>query len=283
MATDALDAVRSANYEIAEAIAPTWERRRADIEKVATPVREWMLRELRPHTGDRLLELAAGVGETGFEAAALVGETGQLITSDLSPAMLDAARRRGAELGLTNVDYRIIDAERIELDDDSVDGVLCRFGYMLMADPAAALRETRRVLRPGGRLTLAVWGSLERNPFFAIVGVSLVERGLIEPPPPPPAPGPFSMASAERTEALLRRAGFADVRTEELSGRFVIPDVDEYLSTIADTAGPIALALRALAEPERAAVKADVDDSLRRFAADGGYELPCVALCAVAS
>ena len=91
------------------------------------------------------------------------------------------------------------------------------------------------------------------------------------------------MASAERTEALLRRAGFADVRTEELSGRFVIPDVDEYLSTIADTAGPIALALRALAEPERAAVKADVDDSLRRFAADGGYELPCVALCAVAS
>ena len=283
MATDALDAVRSANYEIAEAVAPTWERRRADIEKVATPVREWMLRELRPHTGDRLLELAAGVGETGFEAAALVGETGQLITSDPSPAMLDAARRRGAELGHPNVDYRIIDAERIELDDDSVDGVLCRFGYMLMADPAAALRETRRVLRPGGRLTLAVWGSLERNPFFAIVGVSLVERGLIEPPPPPPAPGPFSMASAERTEALLRRVGFADVRTEELSGRFVIPDVDEYLSTIADTAGPIALALRALAEPERAAVKADVDDSLRRFAADGGYELPCVALCAVAS
>jgi ubiquinone/menaquinone biosynthesis C-methylase UbiE len=79
-----------------------------------------------------------------------------MIRSDLSPAMLDAARRRGAELGVTNVDYRIIDAERIELDDDSVDGALSRFGYMLMAGPAAALAETRRVLRPGGRLTLAV-------------------------------------------------------------------------------------------------------------------------------
>jgi SAM-dependent methyltransferase len=282
MSTDALNAVRSANYEIAEAIAPTWERRRADIEKVATPVREWILRELRPHDGDTVLELAAGVGETGFEAAALVGEHGRLITTDLSPAMLDAARRRGAELGLANVEYRIMDAERIELDDDSVDGVLCRFGYMLMADPVSALRETRRVLRPEGRLTLAVWGSLERNPFFGIIGLSLVQRGRIEVPPPPPAPGPFSMASAERTEALLRSAGFADVRTEEVLGRFVIPDVDEYLNVIADTAGPLALALKDLADRERAAVRAEVENSLRRFAAGDGYQLPCVALCAVA-
>jgi SAM-dependent methyltransferase len=274
---------REAIYQIAEAIAPTWERRRVEVEELSTPVREWMLRELRPQAGDTVLELAAGVGETGFEAAAIIGETGRLITSDLSPAMLDAARRRGAELGAANVHYRIMDAERIELDDDSVDGVLCRFGYMLMADPAAALAETRRVLRPRGRLALAVWGALERNPFFAIIGVSLVRRGHMPPPDPPPAPGPFSMASPLRTEALLRGAGFADVHTEEVVGRVVLPDVDEYMSLIADTAGPLALALRELAEPDRAAVKAEVEDSLRRFDADGGYELPCIALCAVAS
>jgi ubiquinone/menaquinone biosynthesis C-methylase UbiE len=283
MDTATLERHRQEIYEIAEAIAPTWERRRADVEEVATPVREWMLRELRPQEGATVLELAAGVGETGFEAATMIGATGRLITSDLSPAMLEAARRRGAELGVANVDYRIIDAERIELDDDSVDGVLCRFGYMLMADPAAALAETRRVLRAGGRLTLAVWGALERNPFFAIIAISLVQRGHIPPPEPPPAPGPFSMASAERVEGLLRRAGFADVRTEEVLGRFVLPDVGEYLSVIADTAGPIALALRGLAESERAAVRTDVEDSLRRFATEGGYELPGVALCAVAS
>jgi SAM-dependent methyltransferase len=282
MATDTLDRYRREILDVAEAIAPTWERRRADIEEVAAPVREWMLRELRAQEGDTVLELAAGVGETGFEAARIVGEAGGLITSDLSPAMLDAARRRGAELGVTNVDYRVIDAERIELDDDSVDGVLCRFGYMLMADPAAALAETRRVLRPGGRLTLTVWGALERNPFFAIIAISLVQRGHIPPPDPPPAPGPFSMASPERVERLMRDAGFAEGRTEELTGQFVIPDVDEYLSVIADTAGPIALALRGLAETDRAAVRADVEDSLRRFAAGEGYVLPCVAICAVA-
>jgi SAM-dependent methyltransferase len=283
MATDTLDAFRGFSYETAEAIAPTWERRRADIEEVATPVREWMLRELRLQQGDTVLELAAGVGDTGFEAAAIIGEQGRLITSDFSPAMLAAARRRGTELAVTNVEYRAIDAERIELDDGSVDRVLCRFGYMLMADPAAALAETRRVLRPGGRLTLAVWGAPERNPFLGVIAVSLIQRGHIDPPQPPPAPGMFSLASAERTEGLLRGAGFVEVRTEELAGRFVLPDVDEYLSVIADTAGPIALALRTLADRDRAAVKADVEDGLRRFATDGGYELPCVALCAVAS
>jgi SAM-dependent methyltransferase len=283
MPTDTLDDYRGAIYEIAEAIAPTWERRRAEVEELSAPSREWMLRALRPREGDTVLELAAGVGETGFEAAAIVGETGRLITTDFSPAMLEAARRRGAELGVANADYRVMDAERIELDDNSVDGVLCRFGYMLMADPATALAETRRVLRPGGRLALAVWCALERNPFFGIIAVSLIQRGHLPPPEPPPAPGPFSMASSERTEGLLRGAGFAEVRTEEVPGRFVVPDVDEYLSVIADTAGPIALTLTGLAEPDRAAVNADVEDSLRRFAADGGYELPCLALCAMAS
>lgn len=283
MATDTLDDYRHAIYEIAEAIAPTWERRRAEVEELSAPFREWMLRALGPREGDTVLELAAGVGDTGFEAAAIVGETGRLMTTDVSPAMLEAARRRGAELGVANAGYRVMDAERIELDDNSVDGVLCRFGYMLMADPATALAETRRVLRPGGRLALAVWGTAEQNPFFVTIAVSLVQRGHLPLPEPPPAPGPFSMASSERTEGLLRRAGFAEVRTEEVAGRFVASDADEYLSVIADTAGPIGLTLRGLADPDRAAVNADVENSLRRFAADGGYEIPCLALCAVAS
>ena len=166
MTSETIDPVRGAIYEMAEAIAPTWERRRAEIEEAAAPIREWMLHELRPREGDTVLELAAGVGDTGFDAGAIVGERGHLISSDLSPAMLEAARRRGAERGVANAEYRVIDAERIELGADSVDGVLCRFGYMLMADSAAALAETRRVLRADGRLALAVWGALERKPLL---------------------------------------------------------------------------------------------------------------------
>jgi ubiquinone/menaquinone biosynthesis C-methylase UbiE len=268
-------------YQVAEAIAPTFERRRAEVEELSAPVRDWMLRELAPREGDIVLELAAGVGDTGFDAAAFIGERGRLISSDFSPAMLEAARRRGAERGVQNVEYHIIDAERIELDDDSIDGALCRFGYMLM-DPAAALAETRRVLRPGGRLALAVWGAPERNHFVTILALNLTQRGHIPPPEPPPAPGPFSMASAERTTELLRGAGFADVRTEEVLVRLAVPDVDEYMALTADTAGPIALALQGLSEADRAEVRAEVEDSLDRFTAEGGYELPGVALCALA-
>ena len=103
-----------------------------------------------------MLELGAGTGETGFEAAAILGQDGRLISTDSPPEMVEVARRRGTELGLGNVEYRVIDAERIELDSGSVDGVLCQSAYMLVADPAVALASTRRVLRPGGRLALSV-------------------------------------------------------------------------------------------------------------------------------
>lgn len=66
---------RRVSYEMAEGIAPGWERQRAFVEEVSAPVREWMLRELAPQSGQTLLELAAGAGDTGFEAAALMGET----------------------------------------------------------------------------------------------------------------------------------------------------------------------------------------------------------------
>lgn len=271
------------NYEAAELLAPTWERRRDQIEETSSPVREWMLHALSPREGDVVLELAAGVGDTGFDAAELAGQSGRLISSDVSPTMLEAARRRGATRGVENVEYRVMDAERIDLPDDSVDGALCRFGFMLMPDPATALAETRRILRAEGTLALAVWGAPERNPFFTLPAISLVQRGHMPPPDPPPAPGIFSMASPERTTKLLGDAGFADVRVEEVPVRFEVPDSDSYAAFVADTAGPLALALRELAPEDREAFRSDLEEGLRPFADGDRYVLPGIALCAAAS
>lgn len=273
---------RRASFEIWEAMAAGWERWRAQLEEALTPVREWLISELASSPGETVLELGAGTGDTGFAAAVILGERGRLISSDFSPAMVDVARRRGGELRLSNVEYRVIDAERIELGDDSVDGVLCQSGYMLLADPAAALAETRRVLRSGGRLALSVWGAPERNPWASIGGRLLVERGHL-PPPEPSAPGVFSMANDERMRALLVRAGFSDVRTEEVPVRFAFRDVDDYVRWVIDVAGPFAIVVRGLPEDERQVLKAQLEEAFAPFEAAGGYSLPGIALCAVAS
>ena len=272
---------RRTSHDVWEAMAPGWERWRAQLADALTPVREWLIGALGPRPGETVLELGAGTGETGFAAAAILGADGRLISTDFSPEMVEVARRRGTELGLGNVDHRVIDAERIELDSGSVDGVLCQSTYMLVADPAAALAETRRVLRPGGRLALSVWGAPERNPWASIGGMVLVERGHL-PRPKPEAPGVFSMGSEERTRALLDGAGFSSVRTADVPVRFAFRDLDEYEQWVIDVGGPFAMAVRGLHEDEREVLRARLREAFVPFAADGGYELPGVALCAVA-
>lgn len=273
---------RRVTIETWGAMAPGWERWREVIEETSTPIREWMLSQLAPQSGDTVLELAAGPGDTGFAAAALVGESGRVISTDLTPAMVEVARRRSAELGVANVEHRVMDAERIELDDDSVDGVLCRFGYMLMPDPAAALSETRRVLRPGGRLALAVWRSAEQNPWISIAGRMLVERGLV-PHPEPGTPGIFALASEERLRALLEEAGFAVERMDDVPVSFLYRDVDDYVRRARDTGGMFAMVWREASEDERGAMDGQLEEAFAPFAVDGGYELSGVALVAAAS
>jgi SAM-dependent methyltransferase len=268
-------------YDIAQALAPGWERWRARIETVTAPVREWMLAELAPRAGDTVLELGAGAGDTGFEAARIIGERGRLISTDFSPAMVDVARRRGAELGLDNVDHRVIDAQSIELETDSVDGVLCRFAYMLMPDPGAALAETRRVLRPGGGVALAVWDAPELNPWISIGFRLLVERGDLT-PPDAGTPNPFALAGERRTRALLEAAGFASVRTETIPVRFAFRDLEDYIAFTADTAGPAAVALKSLARNELEGLQAQLRSAFAPFASGEGYELPGHALTACA-
>jgi ubiquinone/menaquinone biosynthesis C-methylase UbiE len=89
-----------------------------------------MIRELDPQPGDSVLELAAGVADTGIMVARLVGDTGRVIITDFAPEMVAAARRRAEEVGVQNVEFRVLDAERMDLETDRVDGVLCRWATL---------------------------------------------------------------------------------------------------------------------------------------------------------
>ena len=262
------DEYRKTSHETWERIAGNWDREREFINSVTAPVNERMVERLDPKPGDTVLDLAAGTGDTGFLAAAKIGADGRLISTDFASAMVDAARGVSARLGLGNVEHRVLDAERMDLDDSSVDGVLCRFGYMLMADPAAALGETRRVLRDGGRLVLAVWTPPDENQWAFVPGRVLVGRGHI-PPPEPEAPGIFAMADPERISKLVTGAGFADPEIEQVEIAWPYEDADEHWAFTRKLAGPLSDAIDQLDEDEREAVRLDVGSQIESLMAAG--------------
>jgi ubiquinone/menaquinone biosynthesis C-methylase UbiE len=273
---------RSASYEVWQAMAAGWDRERSWMWEASRAVSEEMLRALGPRPGQTILELAAGTGETGFAAARAIAPDGRLISTDFAPEMVAAARRASERLGLANVEHREMDAERMDLDDDSVDGVLCRWGYMLMADPATALAETRRVLRDGGRLSLSVWGAAERNPWASLPAKALIGH-TGAPPVNPTDPGIFAMADPERVRSLVQGAGFAEPRLDEVEVRWRFEDFDAYWRYITELAGGIAMVLQAMPEPDREAVRKLVERAAGDYRVDGGLELPGVALNASAA
>jgi ubiquinone/menaquinone biosynthesis C-methylase UbiE len=273
---------RQASHDIWERMAAGWEGWNdwlADGSRAAT---DQMVEALAPQPGETILELAAGVGVAGFLAAPLLGEDGRLIMTDFSEQMVEAERRRGAALGASGVEYRVMDAERIELEDESVDGVLCRWGYMLMADPAAALRETRRVLRPGGRLSFSVWGAPQDNEWASIPGRILVQRGRM-PAPESGAPGIFAMADPQRIVELLTGAGFGSPDLMEVRVSWHFDDFDQFWQYTQEIVGAVAMVLESLDERERAEVREELQRAIEPFEADSGYDMPGVCITGLAS
>jgi SAM-dependent methyltransferase len=260
-------------------VAPAWERHRERTQSAANAVSERMLALLDPEPSWTVLEVAAGPGDTGFLAARVVE---RLISSDFAGAMVDAARRRAAEIGLENVEFRVLDAGRLELEDDSVDGILCRWAYMLVDDPPGALAEARRVLRPGGRLSFAVWGEARRNPWASTLGRILLERGRVE-APEPGAPGMFALAEPERISTIVRGAGFEEPAIEEVPLEYRFEDVDEFLGVQLDLAAQTGALMRSLPPTEFETVRAELARRFEQFRDGDELVVPGVSVVVAAS
>jgi ubiquinone/menaquinone biosynthesis C-methylase UbiE len=269
-----------------EEAAPGWKRRQAEIRAFGEPVAQWLVQAIDPQPGQRILELAAGHGDPGLLAAELVAPVGSVLITDQAEAMLDGARERAQQLGLHNVEFKTMGAEWIDLPVASVDGVLCRCGYMLMSDPPAALSETRRVLRPGGRVALAVWDVLERNPWAQAPGVVLAQRGLIPPPAQTDAyePGPFALGESGRIEALLKEAGFTEIVVDAVTVQRRQRSFAEFWETTLDISRGFHDAVLARPQQEIEDIRAAVQERLAPYTdADGSLMVPGSSLVACAS
>jgi SAM-dependent methyltransferase len=236
-----------------------------------------------PRPGNTILELTAGTGETGYLAASQLGADGRLISTDFSDAMVQAAERGAAERGLDNVECRVMDAQAIDLPGESVDGVLSRFGLMLVADPLRALEESRRVLRPGGRLAYAVWGTIDRNPWITLIGAALLQVGHAPGGDPFGPGGLFSLSEPEHNVHLATEAGLAGPRAEQISGTMQADSLQDYWSFQTSISGPVAALLASLSADEQDAVRAAFRAAAKPYRAGDGYQLPYCAVILHAS
>lgn len=264
--------------------APDWERDRDRIFEGLRTASEWLIDRVDVLEGQTVLELAAGPGETGFLIAELLGASGRLISTDLAPSMVEVARRGAAERGLVNVECCVEDAQRIDLADNAVDGGICRMGLMLIPDPQAALREIRRVLRPGGRLAYAVMGPPDRNPWMAVSMGALMRHGQAPAGQDPFAlGGVFGLSSPSRNVSLLRQAGFAEVVSEEVHGVMRFDSAEDYWTFQSSLAGPVRVAVASMGADELAAVRATVEEMLTPFRSNDAFVLPTMLVVAAAS
>ena len=266
-----------------EAAAAGWEARREEFQAALQPVSMWLVERVAPQPGYTILEVAAGPGDTGLLAAELVQPGGKVILTDLAEAMVRAAQRRAEALGIRNVETRRMDAEWLDLPTASVDGVLSRFGYMLVADPGTALREARRVLRPGGRAALAAWTAPEENPWLSAIGSTMVELGHAD-PPAPGEPGPFAFAEPGRIQALLEETGFDDIVVRTLEFYFRFASSDEHFEHQRALSTRLDEQLAALSPAEHTRLRDAIDAKLAPFTApDGSLEVPARTWVAAAS
>jgi ubiquinone/menaquinone biosynthesis C-methylase UbiE len=261
-----------------DSLASAWELYRDRLFEGQRVVSDWLVDQIDARPGQTVLELAAGPGETGFLVAERVGSAGKVISTDLGPQMVDAARRGAAARGITNIDCRVMDAQQIDLADSSVDAVLCRFGIMLMPQPAMALAGVRRVLRPDGRLAYAVWGAPDRNPWMTLLAMAIIQNGH-QPAGDPFGPGgPFSLAAPDDNRALLTEAGFSDVRVEEIDGFMHFDDFDDFWDMQSQVSGPIALLISSLADDDVERLRTTLEPMLAPFRTDGGLDIPSLAI-----
>jgi SAM-dependent methyltransferase len=206
--------------------AGAWDELSPRFERAVQSVTLKLLERLQLFSGETVVEVACGPGGLIPLLADGVSPGGRVLAGDISPEMLEAAERRVKQTGAAGVQLAEMSLDWLDIPSASAGALVGRFAYMFASDPAAALVEARRVLRPSGRFATAVWDVPARTPFGTVQQEALVEVGLGD-PPAAGAPGMFRLAEPGLIEELVASAGFTEVQVEQVDVSFAFDDFDD--------------------------------------------------------
>jgi SAM-dependent methyltransferase len=240
---------------------------------------ELMLDSAAVTTGSRVLDVAAGAGGQSLAAARRVGPSGEVLATDISPAILDHAAAEAAAAGFTNVRTQELDGERLDVEPAAFDAVISRLGLIYFPDQAGALAGQYRALRPGGRIAAIVYSTPDRNGFFS-VPVSIIRRRAQLPPPAPGQPGPFSLGAPGVLEEAFRAAGFRDVGAQAVPAPLRMARAEDCVRFERESFGALHQMLAGLAPHEREEAWTEIATELARFEGPDGFEGPCELIVA---
>ena len=261
-----------------DSVAAGWRKWWEIIEGGAQRVSDRLLELAETQPGHRVLDVATGIGEPAVTAAHRVGATGHVVATDQSPQMLAIAKERVAGLGLQNVEFKVMDAEALELPERSFDAVLCRWGLMFLPDLKAALSGMWRSLTPGGRMATCVWDVPPKVPMVSLA-MGVIQKMFQLPPPPPGMPSPFSLADAAALEQAFRDAGFSDVRSERMTVVVEFPSATGYADFLKDIAPPVRALLANQPEERQTEAWQAISEAAGQFSAsDGTVRMPNEAI-----
>jgi len=261
--------------------AERWRRGKAHRAEATGPANELMLDLANLRSGDRVLDVAAGTGDQTLLAARRVGPTGYVLATDISASMVNLAAEAAQDAGLSNIETRVMDAGKLDLEPDSFDAVICRMGLMLMPNPVSALIGMRRVVKPSGKVVVFVLSTEEKNPYLGIP-LAVVRHRVKITSPTPASPGGFALAKPGLLEELYRHAGFHDVAVQAVGLRRHFACTADAIGALKDFSPFFLRDLMAkLSDAERELAWSEIECQLGQFQTPDGLEVPGEALIGV--
>src|SRR5690348_428935 len=243
--------------------APYWEKYRETIRQMFAPVTQALVEDAGIAVGHTVLDVAMGPGEPALTIAGLVGPEGRVVGTDVVPEMVEAARREARRRELRNARFEVAFAESLPFSANSFDAVVSRFGVMFFPSPVDAIREWLRVLKPGGKIALAAWYFVERNPFFYAVS-NVVDRYAAPIPPTPTSPDAFRFAESGKLRGVLSEAGVAATSERVLQFSIQAPvSVEDFWTMLCEVSERLRSRISTLSKPELAELRREGIEALR--------------------